>query len=214
MQLCEEYRPKSWAEVVGQDKAIAKIGRLRSRGLTGRAYWLSGQSGTGKSTIARLLAQEVASEWCVEEVDATDLSAARVRELEKQSQCMGLGEKPGRAYVINESHGLNRATVRQLLTTLERVPSHVVWVFTTTVEGQGALFEGIDDAHPLLSRCVELPLARRDLAKAFAQRAKDIAEREGLDGQALERYVKLMQSCKNNLRTALQRIEAGDMLDD
>jgi len=213
MQLHEQYRPQGWDDVVGQDKALAKLGRLRKRGLKGRAYWLSGQSGTGKSTIGRLIASEVASELCIEEIDATDLSAARVRELERQSQCMGLGEKSGRAFIVNESHGLNRAAVRQLLTTLERLPSHVVWLFTTTVEGQGALFEDVDDAHPLLSRCVELPLARRDLAKAFAERAKDIAMAEGLDGQPLERYVKLMQSCKNNLRTALQRIEAGDMLD-
>ena len=113
MQLHEEYRPRQWSEVVGQDKALAKINRLRQRGLAGRAYWISGQSGTGKTTIARLIAAEVASEWCTEEVDATDLSAARVRELEKQSACLGLGDKPGRAYIVNEAHGLNRAAVRQ-----------------------------------------------------------------------------------------------------
>ena len=179
--LYEQYRPQRWEDVVGQDKALAKIGRLRKRGLAGRAYWLSGQSGTGKSSIGRLIAAEVASEWCTEEVDATDLSAARVRELERQSQCLGLGDKPGRAYIVNEAHGLNKATVRQLLTTLERIPGHVVWVFTTTVDGQEALFEGVDDAHPLLSRCIDLPLARRDLAKAFAERARQIAEKEGLN---------------------------------
>ncbi|NQU20173.1 MAG: hypothetical protein HQ567_02745, partial [Candidatus Nealsonbacteria bacterium] len=66
--LYEQYRPREWSEVVGQDKIIAKIARLRKRGLAGRAYWLSGQSGTGKSTTARILAAEIASEWCIEEV--------------------------------------------------------------------------------------------------------------------------------------------------
>ena len=140
-QLHEDYRPTSWSEVVGQDKAVAKINRLRSRGLTGRSFWMSGQSGTGKTTIARLIAAEVASDWSIEEIDATDLSAVRVRELERQSQCKGMGGKTGRALIVNESHGLNRAAVRQLLTTLERIPGHVAWLFTTTNDGQESLFD-------------------------------------------------------------------------
>ena len=68
MNLPEEYRPCDWSEVMGQDKVIAKIDRLRKRGLAGRGYWISGQSGTGKTTIARLIATEVASEWSTEEL--------------------------------------------------------------------------------------------------------------------------------------------------
>lgn len=151
--LHEQYRPREWSEVVGQDKAVAKIARLWDRGLGGRAYWLSGPSGTGKTTIGRLIAAEVASEWSIEEVDATGLSAAAIREVERQSACLGLGAQPGRAYIVNEAHGLNRAAVRQLLTTLERIPRHVVWIFTTTCEGQEALFDGVADAHPLFVVC-------------------------------------------------------------
>ena len=124
-----------------------------------------------------------------------------------------MGAKSGRAYILNESHGLNRAAVRQLLTTLERIPRHVAWVFTTTLDGQEALFEGVDDAHPLLSRCIDLPLARRGLCEAFAQRALEIARAEGLDGKPIKAYIDLVRQKRNNFRAALQEIESGVMLD-
>jgi len=163
MQLHEQHRPTDWGDVTGQDKVICKIGVLRKRGLAGRAYWLSGQSGTGKTTIARLIAAEIADGFGIDEIDAQHCTPARIAELERSCRCRSFG-KGGRAVIINEAHGLSKSAIRQLLVTLERIPSHVVWCFTTTNDGQESLFDDQIDAHPLLSRCVELSLSRRGLA--------------------------------------------------
>src|SRR5262249_16674657 len=129
--LTEQYRPQTWSDVVGQDKVVHRIQALAKRGLAGRAYWISGQSGTGKTTIARLIAQEVADEFLIQEVDAASLTVNQLKELEREMHIHGWG-KGGRAYLVNEAHALRKDVIRQMLVLLERIPAHVVIVFTTT----------------------------------------------------------------------------------
>lgn len=214
MRLFEKYRPKSLDEVIGQPKAVATLRGIREReGWGGRAYWISGASGTGKTTLARIIAAELADPFNTTEWGAGDqLTSADLDDVERMFRLSCLGVKPGRAWIVNEAHGLRKPIVRRLLGLLEEgLPQHSAVIFTTTRDGQDALFEDDIDAHPLLSRCTVLPLTNQGLAKAFAARAREIAAAEGMDGVPESRYVALAQDVRNNFRAMLQRIGDGQV---
>ena len=136
MMLSDKYRPATWADVVGQDKAVATLQRLfKSGALLGGAFWLAGPSGSGKTTLARLAAREVADDINIDEYDAGDVNVSTLREIEATYRYFPMGSKPGRAVVINEAHGLRKDSIRRLLVMLDSVPRLFAWFFTTTSLG-------------------------------------------------------------------------------
>lgn len=209
--LAEKYRPASFDDMAGNSKAIAQLRRIGDNGIGGRAVWISGPSSTGKTTAARILANTIADRWAIVEVDAGSLTAEQLREWQNGCYQFGWG-KGGKVFILNEAHGLRSDLIRRLLVWLEELPGHVAVIFTTTIDGMDKLFDDQIDASPLLSRCLAVRFSNQGIAEPFAERALQIARAEGLDGQPLSEYVKLIRRCKSNLRMALQEIEAGCMI--
>lgn len=220
--LYEQYRPREWSEVIGQDKVIREIGFLRKRSLTGRAYSIIGKSGQGKTTIARLLATEICgTPDCFDlgdavEIDAKGLEPRDIQEVDRRLHYRGSGPARCRVVIINEVDDLTPSCAKALLVIMERpdcpIPGHAAWIFTSMKEEAGKmLFPDARTTAAFLSRTAELYLTSQGLAKLFAKRAREIAVAEGLDGKPESAYLTLVNECDGNLRRVLQRIEKGTM---
>lgn len=214
MQLAEQFRPRTLDAVVGQTKAVAKLRALAARGFGGRAYLISGPSGTGKTTLARIVAAHVAGELATVETNAQDCTLDDIREMEREWHQTALPSAPdgptGRAYIFNECHLMRGAIVSRLLTSLEAIPAHCVVIFTTTTEGM-TLFGDNTDALPFASRCVRVQTTGQGFTPAIAEYVRNCAISAGLDGVPLDRYVSKAKDLKGNGRALFHAVETGEL---
>ncbi|MDD4888362.1 MAG: hypothetical protein PHU85_00400 [Phycisphaerae bacterium] len=199
--FAEQYRPATLADYLGNPKAVAAARFWLERGLGGLAFWISGASGVGKTTLAKILAAQVAAPLAIEEYDSADqLDAGELRRIGRDMYFYG-PHPGGRVYIVNEAHGLSKASVRGLLGLLERLPAHVTFIFTTTRQGEAQLFDGID-GRPLVDRCKQIPLSSQGLAPIFAARLVDVGQREGFT-VPLAKAREVISDGNNSLRAGL-----------
>ncbi|MBI1833890.1 MAG: DNA polymerase III subunit gamma/tau [Candidatus Andersenbacteria bacterium] len=133
MSLYRTYRPKTFGEVVGQPHVVGALQSAISSNRVSHAYLFQGPRGTGKTTVARLLAKAVgASGLDITEIDAaSNRGIDDVRALRESVLTSPTGGKY-KVYIIDEVHMLTGEAFAALLKTLEEPVAHAIFILATT----------------------------------------------------------------------------------
>ena len=131
--LYRRYRPQEWEEVIGQPQVTETLKAEIKNGKTAHAYLFAGSRGTGKTSVARILARELG----VTDKDLYEIDAASnrgiddIRALREAVSTLPF-ESPYKVYIVDECHMLTKEAFNALLKTLEEPPRHVIFILATT----------------------------------------------------------------------------------
>lgn len=133
-----KYRPKSLADVVGQPEVVKSLESMLKGKSRPHSFLFTGPSGTGKTTLARILASEfgVAVNNTIEVDAATHTGIDAMRTITETLRYAGMGETPNKIIVIDECHALSKAAWQSLLKSVEEPPPHIYFAFCTTDPGK------------------------------------------------------------------------------
>ncbi|MGB9787687.1 MAG: DNA polymerase III subunit gamma/tau [Dictyoglomus turgidum] len=190
--LYRKWRPQTFEEVVGQEHIVITLQNSLKYAHIGHAYLFAGPRGTGKTTVARILAKALncakgptptpclKCESCVEiaegrSIDVIEIDAAsnrgidEIRDIREKARLLPVRDRY-KIYIIDEVHMLTNEAFNALLKILEEPPEHVIFIMATTEPQKVPL--------TILSRCQRFDFRRLTRDEIIKQLAK-IAESEG-----------------------------------
>ena len=217
--LARKWRPKTFADLVGQEHVVKALRNALDEGRLHHAYLLTGTRGVGKTTIARILAKSLNCENAVHGepcgqcesctqidsgryVDLLEIDAAsntgidNIREVLENAQYAPTAGKY-KVYIIDEVHMLSKSAFNAMLKTLEEPPEHVKFILATT------------DPHKVpitvLSRCLQFVL-RNMTTQQVAEHLAHVLDRENVPYQPQALQL-LGRAAAGSMRDALSLLD-------
>ncbi len=217
--IARKYRPQTFAELIGQEHVRTTLGNAIAQGRIAHGYIFSGQRGTGKTTVARILARCLncvngptatpcgVCSSCLEiaagnSPDVIEIDAASNRGINEMRELReNVRYRPSRdrykIFIIDEAHQITNEAFNALLKTLEEPPEWAVFVLCTT------------EAHKIpttiASRCQQFSFRSVDFAELI-KRMEEICAKEGIEA-APEVLSVLAQAGEGSVRDSLSALD-------